>query len=173
MSDGYNAGMADFLECLIQIKALRESAPRLRTLASGAPAERWRIRPAENVWSPLEVLAHLADAELFFGTRIRLILTNDHPHLEPYDQEALANRAGYRDWPLETALTRFETRREETLELLASCSASELARVGTHRTRGMLSLDTMVAIMLGHDTGHVGQIRVRLGFSAAAAGGFG
>jgi uncharacterized damage-inducible protein DinB len=168
-SDGYNARMADFLECLVQIKALRETAPRLRALVRDTVADRWRVRPAEGVWSPVEVLAHLADAELFFGTRIRLILTSDHPHLEPYDQEALAQRAGYCDWPLETALARFETRRDETLELLASCSAAELARVGLHQQRGELSLDTLVAIMLAHDTGHVGQIRIRLGFPASAA----
>ena len=46
--------MADFLECLIQIKALRETTPRLRALIDKTPPERWRLRPAADVWAPVE-----------------------------------------------------------------------------------------------------------------------
>lgn len=155
--------MADLLECLVQIKALAETPRRLRRWAQEAPGEAWRHRPAAEVWAPVEVLAHLADAELFFATRLRLVLTNERPTLEGWDQNALAARSHYLAWPLERALERFCERREGNLEILATCDAGDLARVGVHRTRGPMTVADLVAHTLAHDTAHLGQIRTRLG----------
>jgi uncharacterized damage-inducible protein DinB len=154
--------MADLLECLIQIKALHETVPRLERLLADAPARRWRSRPAPDVWAPLEVLAHLADAELFFGARLRLILTGDRPFLQPFDQDRLAARARYQEWSPQAALERFRARRRENLELLDTCSADDLGRIGIHPARGETTLADLVALLLAHDTDHLGQIRERL-----------
>ena len=154
--------MADLLECVIQIKALGETIPRLDELLRRHPIPLWLARPADGVWSPAEVAAHLADTELFFGTRLRLILTAEQPPLEPVDQDRLAARAAYREWPPLLALSRLRTRRLENLELLESCSADELARLGRHPRRGVLSVADLVADALAHDTVHTGQIRDRL-----------
>jgi hypothetical protein len=154
--------MADLLECLAQIRALAETAPRLAVLVGSATEERWRTRPEAAVWAPVEVLAHLADLELIYAARLRAILTIDEPVLQTVDQEALAQRAGYIGWPVAVALERFRARRHDTLELLRSCSAAELERHGRHPRRGLITVADQVAIMLAHDTGHVGQIRQRL-----------
>jgi hypothetical protein len=154
--------MADLLECVIQIKALGETIPRLDGLLRRHPIPLWLVRPADGVWSPAEVAAHLADTELFFGTRLRLILTAEQPQLEPVDQDRLAARAAYREWPPLLALSRLRTRRLENLELLDGCSADELARLGRHPRRGVLSVAALVAGALAHDTVHIGQIRDRL-----------
>jgi len=159
--------MADLLECVIQIKALGETIPRLDELLRRHPMALWLERPADGAWSPAEIAAHLADAELFFGARVRLILTAEQPVLEPFDQERLAARAGYRDWPPLLALSRLRTRRLETLELLERCSAAELARTGRHPQRGTLTVADLVADALAHDTVHTGQIRERLERAAA------
>ena len=154
--------MADLLEALLQIKALAETSPRLAALLRVAAPERWVHRPHPSVWAPVEVLAHLADGELFFGVRLRLVLTGERPPLQPFDGVALARRARYLTWPPALAFERFATRRAETLELLSSCSAGELARVGVDPTRGEVSVADLVALALAHDTDHVAQIRQRL-----------
>ena len=92
--------MADLLECLLQIKALRETLGRLKHLAVAAPAANWGIRPAPQVWAPVEVVAHLADMELVFGVRVRQILTVERPGLLSVDPPALAMRADYKSWSL-------------------------------------------------------------------------
>ena len=155
--------MADLLECVIQIKGLAETAPRLAALGERASADRWRTRPAPDVWAPLEVLGHLADLELVFGARLRAILTVDQPLLQEVDQVRLAIRAGYLGWPVTAALDRFRRRRAENLELLETCTAEDLERRGLHPQRGRITVADMVAVMLAHDTDHVGQIRERLG----------
>lgn len=155
--------MADLLECVIQIKGLAETAPRLAALAEQVPEPRWRIRPSTGVWAPLEVLAHLADLELVFSARLRAMLTIDEPLLQKVDEARLAARARYLDWPLAVALDRFGRRRDDNLELLDTCSAEEIGRVGLHPSRGPMTIADMVALMLAHDTDHIGQIRNRLG----------
>jgi hypothetical protein len=158
--------MADVLEALVQIKALAETPPRLAGLLRSAAPDAWARRPRPGVWAPVEVLAHLADSELFYGTRVRLVLTGDRPFLQPFEGAILAERAGYISWPPPVAFERFRTRRAETLELLSSCSAVELARVGLHPLRGEMGVADLVALMLAHDTDHVGQIRERLALGA-------
>jgi hypothetical protein len=155
--------VADLLECVIQIKSLEETAPRLAAMVEQVPEPRWRIRPAPGVWAPLEVLGHLADIELVAGARLRAVLTLDGPPLQKVDGARLAVRARYLDWPVAAALDRFRRRRQDNLELLDTCSAEELGRVGIHPSRGRLTVADMVAWMLAHDTDHLGQIRSRLG----------
>lgn len=161
--------MADLLECLLQLKALAETPGRFAELAPRAERSRWYRRPAWGVWAPVEVLAHLADAELFYGTRVRLVLTADRPAFTPYDQVALAARAAYITWPLEAALERFTVRRRENLELLESCDAVELGRAGVHPVRGAVTIADLVALLLAHDIDHLGQVRQRLGLATPPA----
>jgi hypothetical protein len=114
------------------------------------------------VWAPIEVLAHLADLELVYAARLRAMVRIDEPALQTVDQEALAQLADYIHWPVADALARFSSRRYDTLELLRGCSAAELSRYGRHPRRGLITVADQVAIMLAHDTSHVGQIRQRL-----------
>jgi hypothetical protein len=155
--------MADLLECVIQIKGLAETPPRLAALADGADERRWRDRPSPGVWAPIEVLAHLADFELIAGARLCAMLTLDDPPLHSFDGAKLAERAGYLDWPLAGTLQRFRRRRAETVELLDRCSAEDLGKTGIHPSRGRITVADLVAVMLAHDADHVGQIRTRLG----------
>ena len=154
--------MADLLECLAQIRALAETVPRLEALVGAGNDDRWHARPGAAVWAPVEVLAHLADLEVVYAARLRAMLTIDEPELQTVDQEALAQLAEYIRWPVAVALDRFSARRHDTLELLRSCSAAELERCGRHPRRGSITVADQVAIMLAHDTSHVGQIRQRL-----------
>jgi hypothetical protein len=155
--------MADLLECLLQIKALRETSGRLESLVVAAPATRWGIRPTPDAWAPVEVVAHLADIELVHGVRLRQVLTVERPTLLAVDPRVLAVRADYRSWPLSMAFDRFQGRRAETLELLDTCRADELERVGVHPRRGAMTVADLVAFMLTHDIDHLAQIRERLG----------
>jgi hypothetical protein len=157
--------MADLLECLLQIKGLAETPPRLEAMLAATTPSKWTERPDPEVWAPVEIAAHLADQELVYGVRLRLMLTSERPALEVLDQARLAARAGYLGWVPELAVRRFATRRGETLELLESCSAAELERVGRHPARGDMTVADLVALMLAHDVDHCGQIRQRLGLA--------
>jgi hypothetical protein len=87
--------------------------------------------------------------------------------LVAFDGAELARRADYADWPPLLALSRFRTRREESVELLEHCSSSDFERAGVGPERGTTTTADLVATMLAHDTDHLGEIRERLERAAA------
>ena len=65
-----------------------------RRLRDAAPEELIR-RPAPEKWSIAEIVAHLADAELAMGWRLRNMLANPGVALTWWDQAVWAERLGY------------------------------------------------------------------------------
>src|ERR1700735_2107387 len=65
-----------------------------RRLRDVAPEELIR-RPAPEKWSIAEIVAHLADAELAMGWRLRNMLANPGVALTWWDQALWAERLGY------------------------------------------------------------------------------
>ena len=49
-----------------------------------------RIRPDERTWSPLEYSAHVRDVFVVFSSRLALMLAEDDPSFENWDQDATA-----------------------------------------------------------------------------------
>ena len=72
----------------------RGEEPRLRQrqrLAAGAGADpASRDRPAPDVWSPLEYACHVRDVHRVFAERVRLMLAEDDPLFDDWDQDAAA-----------------------------------------------------------------------------------
>ncbi|MBO0898451.1 DinB family protein [Cellulomonas sp. zg-ZUI199] len=48
------------------------------------------VRPAADVWSPLEYGAHVRDVMRLFGERVQLMLDHDDPPFDNWDQDATA-----------------------------------------------------------------------------------
>ncbi|HPC84656.1 MAG TPA: DinB family protein [Thermoanaerobaculaceae bacterium] len=157
--------MADLLECLLQLKALAQTPERLAELASRAESGRWRQRPVPGERAPLEVLAHMAEAELAYSTQLRLVLGADRPLLPPFEPAAPTARADGVSGSVETVLESFTARRRDNLELLERCNASDLARTGRHPVRGEVTVADLVALLLAHDIDHLGELRQGLGLA--------
>jgi hypothetical protein len=69
---------------------LKEGAavPRkLERLLKGVPASKLRKRPAPGKWSIAEIVAHLADAELVRGYRMRMILGAPGTPIQAFNQD--------------------------------------------------------------------------------------
>ena len=79
------------------VDRLRVTVRDLLSLVSGASPTQLTRAPAAEEWSPAQVVNHLADAEMVYGVRLRMILTDDHPALAAYDEEQWANRFGSLD----------------------------------------------------------------------------
>jgi hypothetical protein len=102
------------------LKTLRATPMVLRALVDGVDDDRLRRRPAPGEWAIIEVVSHLADTEERALTRVRRMLAEDSPFLEPFDQEALAEQRGYLDLDLQGELARLEElRRQHVAELVA------------------------------------------------------
>ena len=66
---------------------LQQAAPRkFAALIKGLSKKQLSRRPAPGKWSIAEILAHLADAELVIGYRLRLILASNGTTLKTYGE---------------------------------------------------------------------------------------
>ena len=116
-------------------------------------------RPAEGEWSVLELLGHLADAELVVSGRYRWALCEDEPPLVPYDQDRwVAGLRHNEDDPAEV-LDEFSALRRANLALWSRLSEAQRRRLGMHAERGPESVDMMFRMLAGHDRFHLDQMR--------------
>ena len=113
---------------------------------------------APGKWSPRQILAHLADCELVYSFRLRQILAEENPTLQPFDQAAWANR--YAAYEVPAAIALFQGNREWNLALLSTVTPADFARPGLHPERGPVTFQTIVETMAGHDLNHLQQLQI-------------
>ncbi|MFN0111227.1 MAG: DinB family protein [Blastocatellia bacterium] len=130
----------------------------LESLISSASAEIIVRQPGENRWSILQIVGHLADAELLASVRIRRIITQDRAKLWSYKQEIWADRLGYQQRKIETVVARFVLLRRENAELLTGLPESVWLQTGEHNEDGALSLRQLIEGYVSHTAKHLNQI---------------
>jgi hypothetical protein len=109
-------------------------------------------------WSTRQIVHHLADSEVTAAVRIRLLLAEDNPTIQGYDQEEFAKRLHY-DRPHETSLEVFRWARESTAELLERLTPEEWLREGTHSEAGRYGVEAWLKTYAEHAHRHARQIR--------------
>jgi hypothetical protein len=114
-------------------------------------------KPGPGRWSTREIVHHLADSEMTAAVRLRLLLAQDRPTIQGYDQDAFASRLHY-DRPHETSLELFRWAREATAELLELLTPEEWLREGTHSEAGPFGVDAWLKTYAGHAHRHARQI---------------
>ncbi|HVT77380.1 MAG TPA: DinB family protein [Acidimicrobiales bacterium] len=141
------------------LDALRSTVADLVALTSNRNARDLNHVPQRGEWSAAQVAAHMADAEMVYSVRIRMMLTDDNPSLVAYDQEAWADRLTMCDESVAGSIARFRMLREANLRLYDSLEADEWERVGTHEEPGLITVKGTVETLIGHDRAHLDQIR--------------
>ena len=138
---------------------LKSTHRELVALLGTAKPEAVHRAPVEHEWSPAVVMAHLADAELVYSVRIRMVLTGDRPYIAAYDEQAWVDRFAELEVDVKETLARWRSLREANVRLLASLDETEWKLSGLHAERGELSVAQIAALMAKHDAEHVDQIR--------------
>jgi hypothetical protein len=110
-------------------------------------------------WTPHEVAAHLADIEVTLGWRIRKVLSEDRPELQPFDQDLWASSLYYGQRDLATSLATYSANRQSNLELLRAAGAAGIERQFKHPEFGERPLRELIAHIADHDIAHLRQIR--------------
>jgi hypothetical protein len=147
------------------VAVLHTTLKEVEYLLAGASTGQLRQRPAEGEWSPSEVLNHLADSDLVFSVRARMMVTQDRPLLVGYDQEAWTDRFGGLDATPQDTFERWRALRLANLRMIESLQPEEWERVGVHSERGEESVRLHVRLLAGHDRIHLAQFRVGLSAS--------
>lgn len=157
-ADDYVAAVLALLGERDPLTVLEELPGWIERTVAGLSDEALRRPEASGKWSPLEVLQHLADSELVWAYRLRLVLSEDRAPLTGYDQDGWARALRYRDVSLDDARAQLDILRAANLRLVRSLGPAELARVGVHTERGEESVALMIRLYAGHDLVHRRQI---------------
>ena len=140
--------------------ALLEGGPaRLADAVAGMSEADARACEAPGTWSVLEVLRHLADSEIVYGYRLRLVVAADRPALVGYDQDAWAERLAYHRGARPTRSASGGRGGRARSGSSAPSTTTPWDRVGLHSERGEESVRHIAALLAGHDLNHERQVR--------------
>jgi len=152
---------AKYLGARDPIEVLESTGAAIRKLSERMSEDHLGLRPPSGKWSAREIVAHLADCEIVFAFRLRQTLAEDHPVIQPFDQERWAAR--YANHNFDSARRLFESARDWNLLLLYGLTEAERLRKTTHPERGAMTLWTIAETMAGHDLNHLQQIALLVG----------
>src|ERR1700724_972183 len=133
------------------LKVQAGTAKKLDRLTKGVSASRLRKRPSPEKWSIGEILAHLVDAEIVTGWRMRHILGAPGTPIQAYDQDSWAAAGHYEKRDARKSAEQFRVVREANLALLKSLAPEQWKQHGMHAERGVETIEHIVRMIAGHD----------------------
>lgn len=92
-----------------------------------------RRPPGPDVWSPVEYAAHTGEAVRWYVGRIKRVLDEDLPRLEPFDFDAAAEEGEYDRRSVDTVVADLRTSCRQLADIARSVSGSQLTRYGLAR----------------------------------------
>ena len=118
-----------------------------------------RTAAAPGRWSPLEVVAHIADAEILYADRLTRVLGMDQPALPSMDPDAIQARLPGNQRHLHEELELIAVLRRRMGRILRQFSDADFERIGLHSEAGPLTAYTLLQRVVRHLPHHVEIIR--------------
>src|SRR5436190_1601926 len=89
------------------VAAYERGSKDLQTAVAGMTTEEILSRPIPGKWSTLEVVAHLADTEIYYTDRIERVIALERPLLMGVDERLYPERLNYQGFNLAEQLDLF------------------------------------------------------------------
>ena len=140
------------------LKVQAATPQKLTRLLKGVPKAKLRKRPEPGKWSIHEIVTHMADTEVVYGFRVRLMLGQPGTPLASFDQDQWVTALHYDKRDTATVLEQFGALRKATLNMLTTITPEQWKHFGLHAERGEESVERSVAMTAGHDINHLAQI---------------
>lgn len=146
-------GAPDELPALLD--AFERQPAELESLIVDLSPDQLCARPIANTWTPLELLAHLADSETVYADRVKRIIATDKPLLLGYDESAYVTTLRYHQRDPEIELGIIRLARRQLGPVLRGLPPHAWARTGVHSRRGLFTLKELVQTWVGHVSHHM------------------
>lgn len=120
----------------------------------------------EGGWTVRQVVHHVADSHVNSFIRFRLAVTEDHPRICTYDQDAWADLPDARA-PIESSLRLLDGLHERWVTFLGQLPDEAFARTVEHPEIGDVSVDLLLELYgwhCEHHEGHITALRERMGW---------
>ncbi|HVR89185.1 MAG TPA: DinB family protein [Candidatus Limnocylindria bacterium] len=114
---------------------------------------------AEGEWCANEVVGHLIEAEKRgFAGRIRILLANDRPQLQSWDQDEVEKARGDCARVADSLWMELMGIRHDSIALVRSLKDRDLDRSGIHPKVGELRIRWLLQEWIYHDRNHTKQL---------------
>jgi uncharacterized damage-inducible protein DinB len=133
-----------------------ETPGRMRELCARVGTEGMNRPWAPGKWTVRQIVSHLAQCEMIFGTRFRQAVTLDEYVIQPFDQDQWMAREPVPDD--DRALEAFCAMREWNVEFWRGLTQTDWARRLNHPERGVMTVRELLEIVAGHDLNHLAQL---------------
>ncbi len=114
--------------------------------------------PLAREWSIAQNVHHLVDSHTNAYIRARLMATEEHPTLKPYDQDAWAALPDAQAADISTSLAILHGLHARWAAFFAALPLADLARTGHHPERGTITIGSILAGYVDHSEAHIVQI---------------
>ena len=137
---------------------LSSTPQKIGRLVRGISKRKLLSRPDPARWSIAEILAHIADTELVFGFRLRLVLGSNRTPIQAFDQDTWAGYSRYAEHDPYLSLEAYRVQRARNVRLLRLLPPRMWKHYGMHSERGKETVTRMTKMMAGHDINHMMQV---------------
>ncbi len=154
----YLAGMQrdnDSVDPADLIAAYEQGIGDLRSAVAGMTAEQVLSRPIPGKWSTLEVVAHLADTEIYYTDRIERTIALERPLLIGVDERPYPERLNYQAFDVAEQLDLFTALRRHGTRFLRLQPLAAWLRVAVHSETGVVTLRQLVFQAVRHVQHHL------------------
>ena len=127
------------------------------------PESRLDERPTAERFTPREAIAHLADWEAIFLSRMQTAVEIPGSTVILFDEGELAVENNYGAQHVFESLARFQRCRAETVAWLQGLSPEQFRRHVVHPEKGQQTVDDLVAFTYAHDAYHLEHLAQFLG----------
>jgi len=158
-ADEYVRAMIEIVADRDPIEMLAGAVGNLRDELARVPPEKITTPEAEGKWSILDVVRHLAETEMIYGYRLRMILAHDTPEIQGLDQDRWASIVKYSGATIDEFFSMLEILRNLNLKIYRDLTEDEKHRFGVHSERGPESVGRILKICAAHDEVHLKQIQ--------------
>lgn len=111
------------------------------------------LRPEPRVWSPLEYGCHVRDVCRIFARRLHLMLEQDDPLFENWDQDATALQERYAEQDPLVVAVQCEDAAHEAADAFAAVADGQWPRVGRRSDGSVFTVESLGRYFL-HDLYH-------------------
>lgn len=141
------------------IDQIRELPAQLSDLVQGLSTEQLTTPFLEGEWTVAQNVHHLADSHMNSYIRCKLIATEKHPPLKPYDQDQWALFADATSADLSASLALLRSLHARWVIFWEQLPEDAWTRTGLHPANGVVTLETQLQAYAAHGLGHLDQIQ--------------
>jgi hypothetical protein len=141
-----------------KIDIMRQFPAELEALVNHLSEQELHTAYLDGEWTVAQNVHHVADSHMNAFIRVKLGLTEDHPTIKVYDQDAWAQTADARDLPIESSLLLIKGLHERWCVLWTSLEDANWSRPVMHPEEGEITVEHFLRLYADHGAAHIDQV---------------